>query len=259
MEVTALQTRILKPPKDDLLEVIDTFLPTLDERGIIAVSSKAVAIWQGRCVPIPSDRGKRRTLKESLVKREAECYLSKNEVFTHSRLFTVYEGVFGSMAGIDESNGDGFFILPPKNVQDAAKRIMEHLKERFSLQHLGVLIVDSRTHIMRNGVTGVALGHAGFRALYDYRGKGDVFGRTLRSERLHVADCIAAAATLVMGEGNECAPLALFNDVPHVEFDIKTEDDPYLQPGISMDDDVFAQFLCNHPWERSAKKHRNET
>lgn len=249
MEARAIRTRALIPPQDDLLQVIEESVEGITNESVLAVSSKVVAIWQGRCVPIPRDPEKAALEKERLIKAEAEFYLTKDDTFKYSRLFTIYEGVFGSSSGIDESNGNGYYVLLPKNSKAAAEAIHLHLMERFSLSSLGVLIVDSRTQPMRNGVVGVSLGHAGFHALCDYRGEEDIFGRKLRFERLNTADCLASSATLLMGEGSETTPLVTFTDVPHLVFGTDVHQDPLLRVQVPMEEDVFAQFLMSQPWK----------
>lgn len=254
MIATAIKTRPLEPPYDDLLEVLDASLGKLHEGSIVVVSSKVVAIWQGRCEKIPTEHAD--VYKEMLVKREADKYLEKDAMYRFSRLFTIFEGLFGSSAGIDESNGHGWYVLLPKGSDTAADAIRTHLKTRDGLNNLGVVIVDSRSVPMRNGVTGVALGHAGFNALYDYRGKEDIFGRTLKFERTNVADCLASSATLMMGEGDECTPLVVFEDVPRVVFTDAQETDFMLTKSVDMHDDVFAQFFEKQDWQQG--KHTQE-
>ena len=73
----------------------------------------------------------------------------------------------------------------------------------------GVLIVDSLGRAWRNGTVGVALGAAGLPALLNLRGTPDLFGRELRSTEVGVADEIAAAASLLMGQANEGTPVVL--------------------------------------------------
>ena len=250
MIATSIKTRPLLPPQDNLLEVINESITKLDEGDVVAVSSKVVAIWQGRCVPIPKNYEDHKKLKDKLIRGEADYYVEKDEHFQYSRIFTIYEGIFGSSAGIDESNGDGYFIFLPKDSPEVARTINAFLRKKFGLKNIGVVIVDSRTTVMRNGVVGIALGHAGFNALYDYRGRKDIFGRELHFERLHVADCIATTATLIMGEGDECAPLAVLSDIPHIDFNEREDDDSMLLPCVPREDDVFAQFLHSAKWQK---------
>jgi len=254
MQIIAIQTRALIPPKDDLLEVFDTSLPVLKEKSVVVVSSKVVAIWQGRCEPIPGGPLEDiRVQKQQLARREADVYMNPDDTFPYSRLFTVYEGIFGSISGIDASNGNDYFVLLPKNTQQIAKDLRDHLKEKYFVRDLGVVITDSRSMPMRQGTTAVALGYAGIVPMFDYRGKEDIFGRKLAVERMNVVDSLATAANLVMGEGDECTPLAVCTGVPHVVFGSEQSDDPMLNPKISMQDDLFAQFLSPHPWKCGKK------
>jgi len=86
---------------------------------------------------------------------------------------------------------------------------------------VGVLVTDSRILPLRAGIVGVALGYAGFKGVRDYRGTPDIFGRVLKLSRTDVADSLAAAAVLQMGEGAEQQPLALITDA-RVEFTERT-------------------------------------
>ena len=74
---------------------------------------------------------------------------------------------------------------------------------------IGVIIADSRTHAMRLGCSGVAIGCAGITSVIDDRGRSDLFGRKLEVTKRAIADNIASAAELVMGEADECTPAAI--------------------------------------------------
>ena len=77
-----------------------------------------------------------------------------------------------------------------------------------------MLITDSRLTALREGVTGIALGFAGFKGIRDYRGKRDLFKFIFTLTRTNVADALATAAVLTMGEGAERQPLAVITDAP---------------------------------------------
>ncbi len=78
---------------------------------------------------------------------------------------------------------------------------------------VGVIIADSRTHAMRLGCSGVAIGSAGITAVIDDRGRSDLFGRKLEVTKRAVADNIVSAAELVMGEADECTPAAIIRGI----------------------------------------------
>ena len=254
MKIEAIRTRVLKPPKDDLLEVLAGYLPPLEENSVVVISSKVVAIWQGRCEKMPEGSSDDvRLVKDALAREESEAHLERDMRYKYSRLWTVYEGVLTGRAGIDESNGEGYFILLPKDAKKAAQDIRAYLREQRGVEALGIIITDSRSVPMRNGTLGVALGHAGMSALYDYRGRKDIFGRMLEFERMNVVDSLATAANLVIGEGDENTPLAVCTDIPHAVFTDDEASDPLLHAEVTMDEDLFAQFLAPHEWQKKCK------
>ncbi|HJJ55638.1 MAG TPA: coenzyme F420-0:L-glutamate ligase, partial [Methanocorpusculum sp.] len=76
-------------------------------------------------------------------------------------------------------------------------------------KEIAVIIIDSRTHAMRLGVSGIAIGCSGILPITDERGKLDLYGNTLHVTRRAIADSLASTAELLMGESNECIPAVL--------------------------------------------------
>ena len=105
MKVTAIKTRILQPPEDDLLEVISSSVSSLKEKSVFVITSKVVSIWQGRCVPVTS------IAKDELIMQEADIYLPRDLVSGAWCMHTVKNDVFIPSAGIDESNAASHYIL----------------------------------------------------------------------------------------------------------------------------------------------------
>lgn len=203
MKVTPIRTRIFRE-HDDLVTFITQACPRLVNGSILVITSKIVALSEGRTAPLGSAR-----TKAALVKAESDF-----AVKTPYTWFSMKDGMFMAAAGVDESNGDGRYILLPRDSFAAARRLRTALKKHYRLRRLGVLVTDSRTTPLRAGVTGVALGYAGFRGVRDYRGMADIFGRRLRFSRTNVADSLATAAVVAMGEGAERQPLAVITDAP---------------------------------------------
>lgn len=157
-------------------------------------------------------------------------------------------------AGIDESNGNGYYILWPKNPQNTANLIREYLVKKFKLNNLGVIIVDSKTTPLRWGVTGVAVSHSGFSALNNYIGTDDIFGKKFRVEKVNVADGLAASAVLVMGEGNEQTPIAIIEETPFVNFKNKNPSVEELKElAITIEDDLYGQILKSVKWKKGGE------
>ena len=117
-------------------------------------------------------------------------------------------------AGVDASNieheGAGVerVLLLPADPDATAAALATALHERTGAA-VGVVINDSVGRAWRNGTVGIALGSAGFPALYDRRGERDLFGRVLQVTEVALADQLAAAAALVQGEADEGKPVVL--------------------------------------------------
>ena len=214
---------------EDLVSFITHYFKNIPEKSVLVVTSKIVALAERRTA---IDNGL--ITKEKLIKAESELAIE-----TKYTWLTVKDGMVMASAGIDESNANGKFILLPKDSFKSAALLRTKLKKKYKLKHLGVLITDSRTMPLRAGVTGVAVGYAGFCGVKDYRGLPDIFGRKLKFSRVDVADSLAAAAVLEMGEGNECRPLALISE-PQIVFKNKIN---RQELSISLKDDMYGPIF----------------
>jgi F420-0:gamma-glutamyl ligase len=189
--------------------------------------------------------------KDKLVRSEADYYLPDEEI-KPGFSFTIARNTLIPMAGIDESNGNGYYVLWPENPQKSANEIRKYLRDKFGLQNIGVVITDSTCMPMRWGVVGIALSYSGFRALNDYTKKKDLFGRTFEVSQAGVASGLAASAVAAMGEGAEQTPLAVISDVPFVQFQDKdpTQKELELFYLKDKDEDLFAPFLNAVKWQK---------
>lgn len=244
MHVTPIKTHALTKKDTDIFAVIDKYIVDLQNNTVVVVTSKIVAICEGRIVPLD------KITKDELVQQEAEYYLPR----TYSKYdvcISIKNSLMVASAGIDESNANDNFVLWPKKPQQSANSIRGHLTKRFGLKHIGVIITDSKTTPLRWGVTGIAVAHSGFNALNSYVGKPDIFGRPMRVEKLNVADSLATSAVAVMGEGNEQTPLALITDVPFVEFrDSNPTQEELDMLKIAIEDDIYAPLLTSVKWKK---------
>ena len=201
MLLTPIKTSIFKEG-DDLIKFITNHVKKLPNKSILVVTSKIVALSERRTHPIYNKH-----TKEELIKKESEWAME-----TKYTWLTIKDGMVMSSAGIDESNAAGKLILLPKDSFAAAARIRTTLKKYYKIKQLGILITDSRLLPLRAGVIGMTLGYAGFKAMRDYRGTPDIFGRILKLSRTDVADSLATAAVLLMGEGADQQPLCVIEN-----------------------------------------------
>lgn len=238
MKVLAIKTRKFLPPKDDLWELLSA-VKSLRENSIVAITSKVVAIGEGRCIPID------KISKDELAIKESDKYLPREISPSGFILHTIKNNLLVASAGIDESNGRNYFIFWPKDPQKSTKSIWRFLKKKFKIKNLGVIITDSRLVPLRRGVVGIAIAYFGFKPLRDYRGSVDLFGREFKIETSNLPDSLATAAVLEMGEGAEQQPVAIVTDIPYIEFSSETLSDNL---NIPEKEDMFYPFLSSVKW-----------
>ena len=77
------------------------------------------------------------------------------------------------------------------------------------------MVIDTQGRAWRNGVVGMCIGLSGLPALVDKRGKNDLFGNTLQITVIGVADELAAAASLMMGQAAEGTPVVHVRGFPY--------------------------------------------
>ncbi|OGH18311.1 MAG: hypothetical protein A3F31_04300 [Candidatus Levybacteria bacterium RIFCSPHIGHO2_12_FULL_38_12] len=276
MKVTGIKTHRITV-QDNLFAILDQYLPKLEEKSVVCITSKIVSICEKRIIPtychceeeakrptkqsaskeIPSSRRARGRNdnceidhKDDLIKQEAQFYLPRS-LNKYNVSLTITKNVLAASAGIDESNGNGYYILWPKDVQKSANMIRSFLQKKLGLSHIGVVITDSKTTPLRWGVTGFSLAHSGFAAVNTYIGKKDLFGRAFEYEKVHIADSMSASAVSVMGEGAEQTPLAIIEEVPFVTFQNRNPLQKELDEiKIAKEDDIYAPLLVNVNWKR---------
>lgn len=101
---------------------------------------------------------------------------------------------------------------------------------------------------------GITLAYSGFKALNNYIGKPDLFGRPFAVSQADVAGGLSAAAVLQMGEGTEQTPLAVVSDVPFVTFqDQNPTAEELAETVIPVEEDLFAPFLLAVDWQKGKK------
>ncbi len=250
MIVTPIQTERVTSKSVTLKDLLLRSLPQLKDGDVLAVTSKIVSLCEGRTVPLTS------TDKEALIVQESQLYT--DPLGQYGFHFTVTNNTLIAAAGIDESNGGDNFVLWPADAQESAEEVWRLLREHFGIQNLGVVITDSTCKPLRRGVVGIALTHCGFAALNDYIGKPDLFGRPFKVSQMSVAEGLAAAAVLAMGEGSEQTPLCLLRDVPFVDFQDRPPTVAELETiYMPIEEDIFAPLIQAVEWHKGQKGARH--
>lgn len=228
MEIKAIRTPIVERGQDLVQVLSDASGDDLREKDVVCVTSKVVAIEQDRLVKIsdvkPSPRARQmRRLKYSkdfddhaqfaeLVLQEAERIFEGEGGFVY---LTLKNHIFIANAGIDLSNvPDGYAVLWPERPWDWVRTFRERLKNRYQLEHLGVLMTDSHLTPLRRGVTGLAVAYSGFEGVESQIGKPDLYGKPLHVTEKAIADDLASASVLLTGEAGESTPFAIIRGAP---------------------------------------------
>ncbi len=217
--VRGVSTGIINPG-DDIVSVLITALSgtnySLLEGDIIVIAESALATAEGRLINLGEVAPSREAItladKFGLDPREVEVIIQESDSIVGGItgfLLCMKNGTLLPNAGVDASNAPPGYLVPlPRDPDASADRIRKEILARCGI-NTGVIVADSRTHAMRVGCSGVAIGCAGMPSVIDDRGRSDLFGRKLLVTKRALADNIATAAELVMGEADECIPIAI--------------------------------------------------
>jgi len=209
-------------PGDDLAKLICEALKKqgldLEDGDILVVSQTIVSKAEGSIINLKNVKpsiqakivaeitGKEAEIVEVILKESKEIVRLKN-----SHLITkTKHGFVCANAGVDVSNvsGGDFVTVLPKNPDFSAKKIREKIKE-LTGKDVVVIISDTSGRPLRIGQINVAIGVSGMVPLLDRRGEKDLFGYELKVKEIAIADELASAAELVIGEADEGIPVAL--------------------------------------------------
>lgn len=199
-------------PGEHLAELLASVLGAgaplqLADGDVLVVTQKVVSKAEGRIVPLDhADPKAKVDLVESesvrVLRRRGELLITET---TH--------GFVCANAGVDLSNvAEGTAALLPLDPDRSARRIRAGLERALGVR-CAVVVSDTFGRPWRNGVTDIAIGSAGLRAILDLRGSTDAMGRELVATEVCVADELAAAAELVMGKATG-RPAAIVRGVP---------------------------------------------
>jgi coenzyme F420-0:L-glutamate ligase/coenzyme F420-1:gamma-L-glutamate ligase len=209
-----------------LLEAVQRAGLVLAAGDVVVVAQKIVSKSEGRRIDLATVTPSTRALElAAVVQKDArlvELVLreSRRIVRTAKDVLIVEHrrGYVMANAGIDQSNvatpgGGDYALLLPVDPDASARQLRAAVAGRTGVD-IGVVVSDSFGRPWRLGTVGVALGAAGLPAVLDLRGQPDLFGRELRVTVVGHADEIAAAASLVMGQGAEACPMVLIRGLP---------------------------------------------
>jgi len=233
--------------------IAETLVETARENGIeiedgdiIAVAQKVFSKAERRVVRLRDVVPSKRALEVAKVTGKSpkfvELILRETKKIAKASLGTLIvedaRGLVCINAGIDKSNvnGEGNFALLPENPDRSLEKCQLEIK-RLTGKNVAMIMCDTYSRPFRRGQVNFAIGVTGIKLFKDYRGKKDLFGRTLRVKNVAVVDEIAAAAELLMGQAKEARPVVIFRGLKgFVEF---CEECSIKELQISNEEDLF--------------------
>lgn len=249
--VYGVATGLLESGDDIVGRVIaaveDTEAENIRDYDILLFAESPLSTTEGRNVRladiIPGETAKMFAEKYDIDPRIAEIVIEESDEILGGIpgfLLSLRGNLLLPNAGVDVSNApEGWVTRLPENADASADRIRKEIQERIG-KEVAVIIIDSRIHAMRLGVSGVAIGCSGLLPITDERGKLDLFGHELQVTHRAIADSLASTAELLMGETNEGVPVVLIRGYPYTF----AENTPIET--ISPDKDLFLGSLTKN-------------
>jgi coenzyme F420-0:L-glutamate ligase/coenzyme F420-1:gamma-L-glutamate ligase len=202
---------------------------SLQDDDILVFAQKIISKAEGRAVNLttvtPSPRALELAKQTEKDARVVELVLQESNEVLRIRVGAIIVehklGFVCANAGIDHSNVAGtgdlveeWVLLLPAEPDRSAEKLRDEIQSKTG-KRIGILIIDSHGRAWRNGTVGVAIGIAGLPGLQDLRGKPDLFGYKLQVTQVGVADELAAAASLSMGQATEGTPVVHVRGFPY--------------------------------------------
>ena len=188
---------------------------------IVAVASKVVSLSERNVVSLakvkPTVLAQRLGHQFGIPPEFAQVVLDESDAVyggVPGVLLTLKNGDAVANSGVDRKNAPGeSVILWPVNPQRSAEKIRRTVNQALG-KKVGVVIVDSRVTPLRLGTIGLAIACSGFQPVRDARGMRDLYGRKVLITLQSLADGVAGAAQMLMGETSETVPFVLVRGAP---------------------------------------------
>ena len=237
---------------DNLAELVFSTMQeegvALNDGDVVVVAHKVVSKAEGRIVRLkdvkPSEKAEEIAKVTSKDPRFVELILQETrsivKVSPEILIVENEQGLVCINAALDKSNveGEDAYALLPTDPDESARRICSEIM-KLTGKKVAVIIGDTYSRPFRRGQVEFAIGVAGLNPFRDYRGQKDLFDYVLKVKNTAVADEIASAAELVMGQGREGIPVAI---IKNLGFEQK-EKQSSIDLLISKDEDLFKGTL----------------
>ena len=210
-----------------ILDALSASGQALRDDDVVILAQKIVSKAEGRLIDLngiqPSAKAVEIAAQSDKDPRVVELILEESDEILRVRPGAIIVshrlGFVAANAGIDQSNigngpEDDRVLLLPLDPDGTCARLRGELKAKTDADVV-VMIIDSIGRAWRTGTIGTAIGLSGMAGLLDLRTKPDMFGRPLKTSELGLADELASAASLVMGQASEGRPIVLARGIPY--------------------------------------------
>ena len=206
-----------------LLEALKIAGNLIEDRDIIIITHKIVSKAENRLIDLttitPSQPANNFAAYTGKDPRVVEAILRESRAIRRMApgilITETKHGFVCANAGLDKSNVEGqdkIALLPID--PDASARKIRLRVEELTGKRVSVIISDTHGRAHRDGEVNVAIGASGLPVILDRRGEKDLFGYELKVKRIAIADELAAAAELVIGQAAEGTPAAIIRGYP---------------------------------------------
>lgn len=200
-------------PGVDLPALISEHLEELIREGdIVVVTHSIVSVAENKLFKVNSSDGKKDNRTEIAIKEAREVIRETPILITRT-----IHGLITDFSGVDESNAPpGMLIGLPDDPDASAENICNAISKRVGFG-VPVIITDTQGRPWRQGAINLAIGVAGMSPFVINKGRKDIYGKTLQSSLVCIADEIAASAELVMGQADEKIPIAIVRGISYTQ------------------------------------------
>ena len=234
IELTALKNIPFIEPGDNLVEIICNNLEEnnqdVHENDVFVIAQKIISKSEDRYIDINKIEISREAqdLATKLKRHPGliQCVLNESKkIISIEKGVLIVEhnlGYINVNAGVDFSNipdDKNLALLLPTNPSKSANEIQKRLSKKLN-KNISIIISDSMTRPYRLGVTNFALASSNIQSLIDLSGTTDMYGKSLKHTEIAVADEIASAAGILMGQSDEMKPIILVKGFDMNQYEI---------------------------------------
>tara|TARA_B100001778_G_scaffold140736_1_gene115629 strand:- start:311 stop:1072 length:762 start_codon:yes stop_codon:yes gene_type:complete len=249
LQLTALKDFPLIEPNDNLAEIIFNSIKnnniSVDNYDVLVIAQKVISKSENRYVDLDtvkvSKEAQDLALKLNKDKELVQLIMNESKkILSTEKNVIIVEHLLGFIninAGIDQSNipqDKNLALLLPEDPSKSAKELQIKLSEMLD-KNISIIVSDSMTRPYRSGVINFALASHNIQSLLDLKGEEDIYGNKLKGTEVAVADELASAAGLLMGQSDEKKPVILIKGFNKSTYQINNSFDLI----VSENDDLY--------------------